>query len=52
MNIQRKERGSVLGGVLLVAGSAIGAGMLGLPLVTGHAGFIPSLVIFCFVGYL
>lgn len=48
MNIQTKERGSVLGGMLLVAGSAIGAGMLGLPLVTGHAGFLPSLVIFFF----
>lgn len=31
-----------LGGVLLVAGTTIGAGMLALPIVTGFAGFWPS----------
>ena len=36
--------GSVLGGILLVAGSCIGAGMLALPIMTGLAGFFPSLV--------
>lgn len=35
--------GSVLGGMLLVAGSCIGAGMLALPILTGLAGFFPSL---------
>ena len=35
--------GSIIGGVLLVAGSCIGAGMLALPLVTGLSGFAPSL---------
>ncbi|OGN64183.1 MAG: hypothetical protein A3E80_04400 [Chlamydiae bacterium RIFCSPHIGHO2_12_FULL_49_9] len=35
--------GSVTGGALLVAGSCIGAGMLALPIVTGLAGFFPSL---------
>lgn len=36
----------VTGAVLLVAGCCIGAGMLGLPLVTATAGFIPSLAAF------
>jgi tyrosine-specific transport protein len=35
--------GSVLGGMLLVAGSCIGAGMLALPILTGLSGFLPSL---------
>jgi len=34
---------STLGGSLIVAGTSIGAGMLGLPSLTGPAGFIPSL---------
>ncbi len=34
------------GAVLLVAGSSIGAGMLGLPIVTGLCGFYPAAVIF------
>lgn len=38
------KQGSVLGGILLIAGSCIGAGMLGLPILTGIAGFFPSLV--------
>ena len=41
-----KKKGSVLGGTLLIAGSCIGAGMLGLPILTGIAGFFPSLVMF------
>lgn len=36
----------VTGATLLVAGCCIGAGMLGLPLVTATAGFFPSLVAF------
>lgn len=32
----------LLGGILLVAGTSIGAGMLALPIVTSFAGFIPS----------
>jgi tyrosine-specific transport protein len=35
--------GSAAGGMLLVAGSCIGAGMLALPILTGLAGFFPSL---------
>jgi tyrosine-specific transport protein len=44
--------GSIFGGVLLIAGSCIGAGMLGLPIITGIAGFFPSLLMFFFLGYL
>lgn len=36
----------LLGGVLLVAGTTIGAGMLALPIVTGFAGFWPSMALF------
>lgn len=38
--------GSVVGGMLLMTGSCIGAGMLGLPILTGLAGFFPSLLMF------
>ncbi len=37
---------SLLGGILLIAGSCIGAGMLALPIMTGLSGFFPSLVMF------
>lgn len=37
--------GKVLGGILLVSGTTIGAAMLALPVSTGLAGFIPSLVL-------
>lgn len=40
------QPGSLLGGVLLIGGSCIGAGMLGLPILTGLAGFFPSIVMF------
>jgi tyrosine-specific transport protein len=36
----------ILGAILLVAGTTIGAGMLALPVVTGFAGFIPATVLF------
>ncbi len=39
-------KNKVLGGVLLVSGTTIGAGMLALPVVTGLAGFIPALCLF------
>ncbi len=35
----------MIGAILLVSGTTIGAGMLALPVTTGLAGFIPSLVI-------
>lgn len=43
MNPNSSVPGSVLGGMLLVAGCCIGAGMLALPILTGLAGFFPSL---------
>jgi len=39
-------KNKVIGGVLLVSGTTIGAGMLALPVVTGLAGFAPTLVLF------
>lgn len=44
MDPNRLLPGSVPGGILLVAGSCIGAGMLALPIMTGLAGFFPSLI--------
>ncbi|NGX43088.1 MAG: Tyrosine-specific transport protein [Chlamydiae bacterium] len=45
----------VLGGALLVAGTTIGAGVLGLPLVTGLAGLWPSicllLIYWCYMTF-
>lgn len=38
----------LIGGILLVSGTTIGAGMLALPIVTGFAGFWPSIVLFSF----
>lgn len=43
-----KQHSKLLGGVLLVAGTATGAGMLALPVSTGMAGFIPSMFLFVF----
>lgn len=39
---------SLTGGILLVAGTAIGGGMLALPVLTSLAGFIPSIVVYLF----
>lgn len=38
--------GSLFGGALLVAGTAIGAGMLALPVLTAAGGFLPSLLVY------
>jgi tyrosine-specific transport protein len=38
--------GQVLGGTLLIAATTIGVGMLGLPIATGSAGFMPSMIIY------
>lgn len=46
MQAQPLQKGSILGGILLVAGCCIGAGMLGLPVLSAQAGFIPSVVMF------
>ncbi len=41
-----KKENRLIGGILLVAGTAIGAGMLALPVSTSFGGFIPSLAVF------
>lgn len=41
-----KKEGSVIGGMLLITGSCIGAGMLALPILTGLAGFASTFVMF------
>ena len=41
----RKTLSQVTSGTLLIAGTAIGAGMLGIPLLTAQAGFWPSMFI-------
>lgn len=38
--------GKLIGGILLVSGTTIGAAMLALPVATGFAGFIPAFVLF------
>lgn len=43
--------GRVLGSTLLVTGCCIGAGMLGLPVVAGLSGYIPSTVAFVVVWF-
>ncbi len=40
------RKGSLFGGILLIAGCCIGAGMLGLPVLSAMAGFIPSAMTF------
>lgn len=46
MNVHSIRKRNLLGGILLVAGCCIGAGMLGLPVLSAQAGFKPSLVMF------
>src|SRR5688572_549252 len=41
----RATQGSALSGILLVGGTAIGAGMLALPVATGMAGFVPAIAV-------
>lgn len=40
-----EKPGSLVGGILLIGGSCVGAGMLALPILTGLAGFFPSLIL-------
>ncbi|MBM3198452.1 MAG: tyrosine transporter [Chlamydiae bacterium] len=42
-----EKPGSLLGGTLLITGSCVGAGMLGLPILTGLAGLGPAFLMFC-----
>lgn len=43
------DEGSVLGSALLIAGCCIGAGMLGLPVLSAKAGFVPSAIFFVLI---
>jgi len=43
---QRAQGGSLPGAILLIAGCCIGAGMLGLPVLSALVGFEPSLLMF------
>jgi tyrosine-specific transport protein len=45
-----QKAGSIFGGALLVAGTAIGAGMLALPVLTSYGGFIPAAVL-CLIAW-
>lgn len=40
------SHGSLFGGILLIAATAIGVGMLALPIATGPGGFLPSILIY------
>ncbi len=46
MSVNSKKTGSVFGGALLITGSCVGAGMLGLPILSGLAGLGPALIMF------
>jgi tyrosine-specific transport protein len=47
MNSHTQQQGSVFGAIMLVAGCCVGAGMLGLPVLSSAAGFIPSAI--CYI---
>jgi tyrosine-specific transport protein len=47
--VRRQLFSQVLSGTLMIAGTAIGAGMLGIPLLTAESGFWPSFFITSFV---
>ena len=40
------KKGSVIGSILLICGSSIGVGILPLPILTGQAGAVPTLMMF------
>jgi len=42
----KQEQGTVFGAVLLLSGSCIGVGMLALPILTGLAGYLPTVAAF------
>src|SRR4051812_37784287 len=46
METDSVKKGSIPGGILLIAGCCIGAGMLGLPVLSASAGFKPSVLSF------
>lgn len=46
--METKGKGSLFGAIMLIAGCCIGAGMLGLPVMSAVTGFKPSLLMFVF----
>ena len=48
--MSKSSRSSTVGSALILAGTAIGAGMLALPLVAAGVGFLPMLAIFAVTG--
>lgn len=42
-------KSKIVGSILLVAGTQIGAGMLALPIKTGVAGFVPAVILFLLI---
>jgi len=44
--ISQTQKGSLFGAILLVSGCCIGAGMLGIPVLSAMAGFKPSVLLF------
>lgn len=44
--MEKEKGGSLLGGTLLIAGTAIGGGMLALPVLTAMGGFFPAVLIY------
>lgn len=44
-----KQKNHLIGGVLLIAGTSIGAGMLALPVITSFGGLLPSIFFFTLV---
>ena len=42
-------KSKIVGSILLVAGTQIGAGMLALPIKTGVSGFVPAVILFSLI---
>jgi tyrosine-specific transport protein len=47
-SVLSQKKGSLIGSILLICGSSIGVGILPLPILTGQAGTLPTLVMFVF----
>lgn len=48
---QTIDKRTLFGAIMLIAGCCVGAGMIGLPVTSAHAGFMPSVsaMIFCYL---
>ena len=52
MRTNMQDFSRIYGAILLIVGTSIGAGMLGLPITTGLNGFLPSISVFLICGTL